>query len=170
MAAPEGAEVRAATGGAPELWLEGSRWPGTLSLSHSHGRALAALRPDGGSLGADLERVEERSASFVEDYFTSSEQRAWRTAAAPARALVATLLWSAKESALKALGEGLRMATASVEVSLAPVGEDLQGWQRLELRPPGSGSSPWPGFWRRDGPDLLTVVGPGLERPPRELA
>lgn len=169
---PEGAEVRAAPGGAPELWLGGSRWPGTLSLSHAHGRALAGLRLDGGPLGVDLEHVEQRSAGFVEDYFTPSEQLAWRTTAAPAQALVATLVWSAKESALKALGEGLRLATGAVEVGLAPDLASLDGWQRLELelRLPGPGARPWPVFWRRDGPDLLTVVGPGLERPPRELA
>lgn len=163
-------EVRASRGGAPELWLEGARWPGTLSLSHAHDRALAALRPDGGPLGADVEQVEERTAGFVEDYFTASEQRAWRMADPRAQALLATLLWSAKESALKALGEGLRLATGSVEVHVSPPVEGLEGWQALQVRPPDGASSLWPGFWRRDGPDLLTVVGPGLERPPRELA
>jgi len=163
------AEVRAAPGGAPELWIAERRWPGTLSLSHSGGRALAALRADGEPLGADLERVEERSAGFVEDYFTPAEQAAWRSARLDARPLVATLTWSAKESALKALGEGLRLPTTSVEVRLLSEGGHEPGWQALEVRVPGEATA-LTGFWRRDGPDLLTLVGPRLERPPQELA
>lgn len=168
MAAPEGAEVRARPSGAPELWLAGSRWPGTLSLSHSHGRALAVLRADGGPLGADLERVEERSAGFVEDYFTAREQAAWRATEPARRALLATLTWSAKESALKALAEGLRLPTVAVEVALGH--GPGEGWQRLEAGLAVAPGGTWPGFWRPDGEDVLTVVGPGLERPPQELA
>ena len=168
VAAPESAEVRARPSGAPELWLGGSRWPGTLSLSHSHERALAVLRADGGALGADLERVEERSAGFVEDYFTAREQAAWRAAEPARRALLATLTWSAKESAFKALAEGLRLPTVAVEVALGHgAGE---GWQRLEAGLAVVPGGTWPGFWRPDGEDVLTVVGPGLERPPQELA
>lgn len=169
MAAPEGAEVRARPSGAPELWLEGSRWPGTLSLSHSHGRALAVLRADGGPLGADLERVEERSEAFVGDYFTLAEQQSWRDAPAGLRALVATLVWSAKECALKALSEGLRLPTGAVEVGLIE-GHPPDGWGRLEARLRVEPGGAWPGYWRQDAGDVVAVVGPGLEGPPQALA
>ena len=161
--------MRAAASGAPGLWLAGVPWTGTLSLSHSHGRALAVLRGDGGALGADLERVEERSSAFVGDYFTLAEQEAWRAAPAERRALVATLVWSAKECAFKALAEGLRLPTAAVEVGLLE-GRRPDGWSPLEARLGVGPGETWPGFWRQDGGDVLAVVGPGLESPPRALA
>ncbi len=160
--------MRAAASGAPGLWLAGRRWSGTLSLSHTHGRALAVLRGDGGALGADLERVEGRSEAFVGDYFTRAEQQAWRAAPAERRALVATLVWSAKECAFKALAEGLRLPTAAVEVGL-PEGRRPDGWGRLEARLGVSPGGTWHGFWRQDGGDVVAVVGPGLGGPPRML-
>ena len=160
--------MRAAASGAPGLWLAGMRWTGTLSLSHSHGRALAVLRGDGGAVGADLERVEERSEAFVGDYFTAAEQAAWRAAPAERRALVATLVWSAKECAFKALAEGLRLPTAAVEVALIE-GLAPEGWGRLEARLRVEPGGTWPGYWRQDGGDVLAVVGPGLASPPQAL-
>ncbi len=158
--------MRAAASGAPELWLAGVPWTGTLSLSHSHGRALAVLRGDGGAVGADLERVEERSFAFVGDYFTAAEQAAWRAAPAERRALVATLIWSAKECAFKALAEGLRLPTVAVEVGLLE-GRWPDGWGRLEARLQVGPGGTWPGFWRQDGGDVVAVVGPGLGGPPQ---
>jgi len=68
-------------------------------------------------MGCDLEIIEPRADSFVADYFTAEEQKMVAGADATDRDLRVTLLWSAKESALKALGEGLRMDTRCVAVA-----------------------------------------------------
>jgi 4'-phosphopantetheinyl transferase len=114
--APAEVQVIAARDGAPEVRL---LCPGpalALSLSHSAGVAVAALAPAGRAIGCDVERVEPRSAAFVEDYFTEDEARRIRAAPPAQHDLVATLAWSAKESALKALRQGLRLDTRAVEV------------------------------------------------------
>ena len=77
---------------------------------------------------------------------------------------------SAKESALKVLRTGLRADTRTVEVVLADPSGISTGagqWQRLSV---ASGAGRLPGWWRRDGVFLLTVVAAtGLAEPPRVL-
>jgi 4'-phosphopantetheinyl transferase len=65
-----------------------------------------------------LELIEPHSDAFVGDYFTEREQtfiERWRGVE---RDQLVTTLWSAKESALKALRVGLRVDTRSVDVRL----------------------------------------------------
>ena len=143
-------EVRAAPSGRPEAFLDGQPLRLSLSLSHREGLALAAIDDSGSPLGADLEAVEPRSDAFVCDYFTRREIAA---VAAGERDLLANLIWSAKESALKALGVGLTLDTRSVEIELAPGGSD--GWRALRLH----GAAEWGGWWRTAGAHILTVVG-----------
>ena len=87
------------------------------------------------ALGCDLELVEPRSDRFVADYLTAAEQQLV-LGAGPERDLVANLIWSAKESALKVLRVGLRRDTRSVEVT-------LDGWGAVT----GSGAAARPGRW-----------------------
>lgn len=105
--------VIATAGGAPLALLDGVPAPLAISLSHAGGRGLCALAAAGTAVGCDLEVVAPRSAAFVADYFTAAERAG---AGGDPRRL--TLLWSAKEAALKALGEGLREAPRAVEVAL----------------------------------------------------
>ena len=63
------------------------------------------------ALGCDLEVIEPRSEEFVADYFTTEEQKMVSQAPIADRSKLLALLWSAKESALKALREGLRFDT-----------------------------------------------------------
>ncbi len=110
--------ILAAEDGAPEAFDEGDR-PAKLqiSLSHSGGLAVCALASrETRWLGCDLERVEPRTDDLIEQFFTESEQRRVRAAGEGDRPLVACLIWSAKESALKAVRLGLREDTRSVEV------------------------------------------------------
>ncbi len=89
-----------------------------LTISHSGDLAFCALAAgDGLAIGADLEKVEPRPASFVEDYFTLQELEQVKACPAELRDLAATLVWSVKESMLKALQVGLRWDTRQVEVS-----------------------------------------------------
>ena len=67
-------------------------------------------------MGCDLEMIEPRSDAFVADYFTVEEQALVARASAADRSRLLALLWSAKESALKALRAGLRLDTRCVIV------------------------------------------------------
>ncbi len=110
-------ELRPAPSGAPEVFL-GNRWtPIAISLSHRAGRAICAVSAAPGDLGCDLEVVEPHSDAFVADYFAPEERALVARASAADRLWLVTLLWSAKESALKALRAGLRLDTQSVIVT-----------------------------------------------------
>src|SRR5436305_121242 len=111
----EAVEIRPAADGAPEALLGGDPAPVSLSFSHRAGRAACAVAPAGTALGCDLELVEPRSAAFVRDYLTPAEQALVEAAPEMDHPFLVNLIWSAKESALKALRTGLRLDTRSVE-------------------------------------------------------
>ena len=113
-----GIEVRPAASGAPEVFINSQPAGVTISLSHRSGIAMCAVAPSGTDLGCDLEMIEPRSDAFVADYFTDEEQAFIAQASAVDRFRLLALLWSAKECALKALREGLRLDTRSVTVNL----------------------------------------------------
>ncbi len=153
-------EIRPAPSGAPEAFVDNQPAAAALSLSHRSGRAICAVvlsdvkksgvETSGVNLGCDLEMVEPRSDAFVADYFTVQEQVLVARASAADRDRLLALLWSAKESALKALGAGLRLDTRSVivdPVSADPMNIDppvesfdLDGWSPLLVRYAGEHS------------------------------
>ncbi|GIH97023.1 4'-phosphopantetheinyl transferase family protein [Planobispora siamensis] len=126
-AEPHELEVRHHPSGAPEACRGGRPLPVGISLSDRAGWAVCLLGLEPGAVGCDLELVEPRSAAFVADYFTPAERRVIGS-----DPLLANLLWSAKESALKVLRTGLRRDTRSVEVVLADGREG--GWSPLTVR------------------------------------
>ncbi|HXY00318.1 MAG TPA: 4'-phosphopantetheinyl transferase superfamily protein [Candidatus Limnocylindrales bacterium] len=109
-------EVRPAISGAPEAFLRNQPAGATISLSHRAGIGACAVVPSRVLLGCDLEKIEPRSDAFSSDYFTAEEQGL--IANTDNRDQLVALLWSAKESALKALCEGLRRDTRSVTISV----------------------------------------------------
>jgi len=167
-------EIRAAPSGAPEVYLLNRPAPVTISISHRAGAAMCALTPAEGRLGCDLEMVELRSDAFVADYFTSNEQALVEREPAEERPLLITLLWSAKESALKALQQGLRLDTRCMDVSPVNaaaqyVGDGQQnlypislpnpasdGWCPLQVR--HAGARLFRGWWRHAHHMVRTVV------------
>ncbi|HTX39741.1 MAG TPA: 4'-phosphopantetheinyl transferase superfamily protein [Bryobacteraceae bacterium] len=157
-------ELRPGPLGAPEAFFHQRPMALAISLSHSHGRALCAVAPPGAEIGCDLEAVEPRSAAFLADYFTV-EERLLADRAPPAnRDRLVTLLWSAKESALKALGCGLRLDTRSVHgvptgFGAAPAGQ----WRALSV---ATGATTYGGWWREARHIVRTVVA---EPPPLRL-
>jgi len=157
---PADIEIRATEHGAPAGFVAGEPLPITLSLSHRGGHGLCALAAGEVELGCDLELVESHSDAFVRDYFTGAEIEQIGCIAGAYRNLAVTLVWSAKESALKALGEGLRLDTRSVEVDVGPL-EIVPEWQALKVQHRDSERT-FAGWWRRDEDRLLTVVS----RPP----
>jgi 4'-phosphopantetheinyl transferase len=161
------AEVWPEAGGAPQAYWEGRRLPWTLSLSHSEGRALVAVDPGGSPVGCDIEGVEPRSPAFLREWFTNAEQRAVSASETPD--LLCTLYWSAKESFLKAVGEGLRRPLHGVRVELPGTSLEPAGaWRALRVGE-REGERRFPGFWRRDGESVLTVVAAAAEGPPVRL-
>jgi 4'-phosphopantetheinyl transferase len=113
-------EIIPASTGQPEALLRDHPETITISISHRSGIAMCAVALGDVKLGCDLEMIEPRSDAFIADYFTDKEQERIAQASGEKRSLLVTLLWSAKESALKALHVGLRADTRNVEV------EDLE--------------------------------------------
>ena len=107
-------EIHPTASGAPEAFVDERPAAVTISLSHRDGRAICAVAQLGVELGCDLEVIEPRSEAFLSDYFTAGEQALVARAPTADQTRLVTLLWSAKESTLKALKTGLRLDTRSV--------------------------------------------------------
>ena len=150
-------EVWPAPSGAPEIYIASRPTPVTISLSHSGDCGLCAVAGSEVELGCDLETVEPRSPAFLADYFTAEERSLVAQAAAAERDWLLTLLWSAKESVLKALRCGLRSDTLSVSTSLVEERvERVSGWHPFSSR--HTGGRTFRGWWREGGGLMWTVV------------
>ncbi len=110
-------EVWPAVSGAPQPFVDGSPAAFAISLSHAGAHAACAVGPADAALGCDLEVVEPRSNAFIADYFTAEEQTSLQQVPEDGRAELIAAIWSAKESALKAMHVGLRVDTRSVAVA-----------------------------------------------------
>ena len=149
-------EIRSAASGAPEAFLGDGPAPVTISISHRAGRAACAIARPEAALGCDLEIVEPRCDAFAADYFTVEEQELLAQASPADRFQLLALLWSAKESALKALRVGLRLDTRSVAVN--NVAGQFPGdgdWHPLCVHYNGHGFHGW---WRQTGNLVRTMV------------
>lgn len=150
-----------APSGAPYVLIDGEAAGLDVSISDRAGWAVCLV--GSGSIGCDLELVEPRTAGFVRSYLTGSEQA--YVAAAEDRAVAANLMWSAKESALKALRLGLHQDARGVEVTVHNGGSG--GWTAMSVRT--AGGLLLPGWWRQDGRFLFTVVTSAAVPPPHPL-
>jgi 4'-phosphopantetheinyl transferase len=150
-------EVRPDPRGVPLAFRDGAPVAVALSISHSDGWAAAAVQRGVGPLGCDLERIEPRSEAFISDYFTAREQAFVAEATDRDRDLRATLVWSAKEAVMKALGAGLRMPPAGVEVApcLEPAPDGV--WRTFRVSSPTAAAGQR-GLWRVQGAFVLTVA------------
>ena len=166
-----GIEVRNAPGGAPFVCVDGVPIEVGVSISDRAGWAVCvtscAKGPTGPqAVGCDLELVEPRSPGFVDDFLTTTEQRlVGSCAAGEERDAVVNLIWSAKESALKVLGTGLRRDTRTLDVT--PASPRADGWGTLAVR--AVEGTIFPGWWRREGRFLLTVATQAAAPPPDAL-
>jgi 4'-phosphopantetheinyl transferase len=159
-------EARNAPSGAPRLYIDRQPADHGVSLTDRAGCAVCLVAARSAAVGCDVEIVEPRSEAFVRDYLTQAEQRLVG-AAGPARDAAANLIWSAKESALKVLGTGLRRDTRSVEVTIAELSPPERTWSALRVRT--AEGEVFPGWWRRSRTFLLTVCWPGGGSPPAAL-
>jgi 4'-phosphopantetheinyl transferase len=149
-------EIRPAPSGAPEAFVANTPAPVTISLSHRAGTAMCAVAASGVKLGCDLEIIEPRSEAFVADYFATEEQALVARASPAGRSQISALLWSGKESAMKALREGLRLDTRCVIVSPSDRSFDFAGWSRLQVQ--CTGGQVFHGWWQNTDRILRTVV------------
>lgn len=158
-------EILPDASGRPMAYWRSRPLPDALSLSHRERRALAVVGSPGCAIGCDLELVEPRSAAFVADYFTPGERALVDASPPEDRSLLANLVWSAKESALKLLGLGLSVDTRSVEVEL-PFGERAPArWAPLGAVHVATGNR-FVGWWStRTGWVVTTLSHPALDAP-----
>ena len=160
-------EIRPARSGAPEAFCENKSAAVSISVSHSENRALCVVAPPAIDLGCDLELIEPRSDAFLSDYFTAQEQALVMREPVPNRPLLLTLFWSAKESALKALCEGLRLDTRSVIVAPVDLPSGLHDWSPLEVR--CDAGKIFRGWWQNGNQMVRTVVAAPPPEPPVRL-
>jgi 4'-phosphopantetheinyl transferase len=160
-------EIRSASTGAPEAYWGNQPAAATISLSHRAGIAACAVTMPGVELGCDLEMVELRSDAFVADYFTTAEQSFIAQASVADRARLLAMLWSAKESTLKALHEGLRLDTRSVIVIPGSARFDLHGWSAMQVR--HANHRTFCGWWQQAEGIVRTVVAAPPPKPPLRL-
>lgn len=139
-----------------------NRLPVSLSISHSGDFALSAVWAGSGvQIGVDIERVETRVEVFMSTYFTPEEIALVNAASSDMHDTLVTVIWSAKEAALKALRLGLRVDTRGL--SCLPQGEpSVHAWRPVSIR-----CSPTliqgaryslRGWWRMHGSYTLTLA------------
>ena len=180
-----GIEIRPAQSGAPEVFFANQPAGVSISLSHRAGSAVCAVALSGAALGCDLEIIEPRSDGFIADYFTTEERAFVERESMTDRARLVALLWSGKESALKALREGLRLDTRCVMVSsldtlsgesgsggeclldpafTTPLSYGLNRWCPLQVR--HTTGQTFSGWWQQTGNLLRTLVAVPPPAPP----
>lgn len=161
-ATPSDIEIRPRADGAPVALVRGAPADCSISLSHSNGQAVCAVVPSGTRIGCDIEFIEPREQTFAADYFTADECAFVESVPEDDLALATTLIWSAKECALKAIGEGLRLDTREVEVRTNGIDLESAGpsWRRLEVIR-WSPRTTFTGWWRHEAPFVVTVVTAG---------
>jgi len=112
-----------------------------------------------------METVEPREWGLVDDYFVAAEAAAVGAAPAEERALLTNLVWSAKESVLKALREGLRRDTRTVVVEWNARGE---GWNPLRCRCLLT-CRRFDGWWESSGGFVRTILADRALATPRRV-
>ncbi len=160
-------EIRAGRTGAPEVLVKNRPSDISISLSHRSGRAVCALARSLVALGCDVEEIEPHSDAFVTDYFAAPEQALVARARTADRDWLVALVWSAKESALKALHAGLRLDTRSVVVTPVDGSPARDGWNPLEVR--HTEGAIFYGWWQLAGNFIWTMVCDSSSRPPARL-
>ncbi|MCB2179922.1 4'-phosphopantetheinyl transferase superfamily protein [bacterium] len=146
--------------GAPYI----SSHPNTGAISISHREEVAACAYTTSietTIGIDLEWIEPRQFSFVEDFFTPSEiKRIQSFSPGQEQDTMVTLIWSAKEAILKAWQKGLRLDTRHIEILPPHTGiqSEPNRWKLLDWKTdlPGYPDC-WLG-WQRWGNFILTLA------------
>jgi len=148
---PQRIELVTGPRGKPALAAGGAASP-HFNLAHSGELAVVAMASR--ELGVDVEilRPFPRAGRFAARFFASSEQQWLQAKPEAERGHAALTLWTFKEAYLKAVGSGIAMPLASIEVD-----PDRPALLRV------SGVAPAPGDWtllgaRLPGPAVVAVA------------
>ncbi len=161
---PARVQILPAADGAPEAWLDDRPAPVSLSISHRAGRALVAIADRQITPGCDLEVIEPRSDAFVSEWFAESEQQRVRAHGPAEQALVANLIWSAKEAAAKVRRQGLRLDLRHASVDTRPLTGSAH-WQPLTVAW-NDGAGTVGGWWQAEpGWVMVLTAEPGPVSP-----
>ncbi len=118
-------EVSNLPSGQPVLLVPGgNKLP--VSITHSGPYAAAAIALTGQAIGIDIECIEQRSQSWVKQYF---DKREISSKSAP----FLTELWAKKEAVLKFLGLGLQLSCTDINFVFGKLefqGKALDIWAR----------------------------------------
>lgn len=153
---PENWQITSDSDGAPRAWLKGEPADLSISISHSSGLSFFAVTGSSHRMGCDLERVEERSPSFEQTFFTGDELKLLSACEARERNLLVTLIWSAKESVLKAIRTGLRVDTRRIRI-LSIDQETSPSWQSFTAQDSVGGDT-FNGWWFENSAMVYTVA------------
>ena len=157
-------EIIAESSGAPEAFRGDTPLPVTVSLSHRAGTAICSVVRGNVKMGCDMELIEPHTPAFVADFFTAEEQTLITHTSIDEQPRIMTLLWSAKESASKALRQGLRLDTRSLNVSSIVGTWDVHGWSPLQVQ--HIDGEIFQGWWQSNDWVLRTVLAdPAPESP-----
>ncbi len=145
--------------GAPYVLMGEKELDGCISISHRENIAASALVIYPGiAVGIDLELVEERENSFVEDFFTAKESAWIDSLPVEEKSIAVTCLWSAKEAVLKALGTGLRLDSRGVVIQQSTKACRIDGWQLLDVSGTALENRVYRVWWRVRGKLVLTLA------------
>lgn len=148
-------EVLPAENNAPQVHLYQNLQQLKISVSHRGDAAFCVLQPQNYPVGCDLEIIEKRSEAFRRDYFTSEEYSRVLRASPKDQSLIANLIWSAKESVLKALEQGLKSDTRSVAIELSDI-QARDSWKKLSAAS-AEFKQDFYGWWRIQDDNVLTI-------------
>ena len=149
-------EIVAAADGAPGIFLDGQPLNMPLSLSHSGLHGFCALAGRSMRLGCDIEQIEQRGRSFEETFFTTRELGLLEHLPLLDHDLVVTLIWSAKESVLKAIRQGLKADTRRIDITAIDSG-DSGHWSHFDARD-NLQNNMYSGWWRQDDGMAFTIA------------
>lgn len=140
-------EILADEDGAPIAWLKGKSRDIPLSLSHSNGLSFSVVGEGPARLGCDLERIEQRARNFEETWFTAAELDLLDCLPEENHSCAVSLVWSAKESVLKAIKTGLRVDTRRIEIENFDIPQGTR-WAPVQARDVEKNEI-FTGWWRR---------------------
>ena len=131
-AAPESIELIYGAKGKPALAERFARSGWRFNVSHCGELAVYAFSR-AGEIGIDVEAVHavREADDIAARFFSRRENSAYLALAPRARPLGFFRCWTRKEALVKALGDGLSMPLAEVDVSAAPPGWRLHSFSPL---------------------------------------
>lgn len=111
-------QISSLPSGAPKVDAPEKTEAPQISISHSSNSCLCVVGVPRYRIGCDIEKVETRSQSFIETFFTPAEVLALTPLSSDDKKILVNIMWSTKESYLKSTREGLTRDTTEVETSL----------------------------------------------------